>query len=261
MVQEGSSKLTRRIELTEKEHRELVWISRKWSAPYREVIRAKIVLMASRGLSHRNIARCLNLGRNNVRMWMRRYLLSRQKGLLSQSNSRALESAQKITRLLVILSDQLKQSDPTAALSQLAITYRKQYGVSLSKSSISRLINKSANLMRLRREIKSLPMAQPETYGKILTPTERQELNRTARHWTAPHHEVMRAKIVLLADQGLSHQEISRRLDLDRKIVSKWKRRYLLARTVRSRPKMRPMFYPAKRGKGAAKKETPRYPT
>ena len=240
-MRKGSSKLTRRIELTENEHRKLARISRKCSAPYREVIRAKIVLMANRGLSHREIARRLNLGRNNVRSWIRRYLLFQQEELLPQSNKRAPETDQRITRLLAILSDQLKQSEPTAALSRLAITYRKHYGISLSKSSISRLINKSEELMRLRHEIKSLPVMQPETYGKILTPTERQKLNRTARHWTAPHHEVMRAKIVLLADQGLSHQEISRRLDLDRKIVSKWKRRYLLDRTVRSRPKMRPI--------------------
>jgi transposase len=36
----------------------------------------------------------------------------------------------------------------------------------------------------------------------------------------------MRAKVVLLAAQGLSNKEIGKRLDLPRQIVSKWRKRF-----------------------------------
>jgi transposase len=38
--------------------------------------------------------------------------------------------------------------------------------------------------------------------------------------------EVLRAKIVLLAREGLSNAEIARRLDCTEKSVGKWRRRY-----------------------------------
>ena len=81
----GSSKTVLLIELTEKERQELTRVSKKWSASFREVIRAKIILMASRGLSHREISRRLNLGRPNVRRWIRRYLISQQQDGLDHS--------------------------------------------------------------------------------------------------------------------------------------------------------------------------------
>jgi transposase len=36
----------------------------------------------------------------------------------------------------------------------------------------------------------------------------------------------MRAKLILLASDGLSNKEIGQRLDLPRQIVSKWRKRY-----------------------------------
>jgi transposase len=36
----------------------------------------------------------------------------------------------------------------------------------------------------------------------------------------------MRAKIVLLAAEGLSNKQIGQRLDLPRQIVSKWRKRF-----------------------------------
>jgi len=59
---------------------------------------------------------------------------------------------------------------------------------------------------------------------------ERDELEARARRYTSPYRDVIRAKIVLLAAQGLSNEVIASRLDTPRQIVSKWRKRFCLAR-------------------------------
>ena len=63
-----------------------------------------------------------------------------------------------------------------------------------------------------------------------LTQQERDELAALARRYTSPYRDVIRAKIVLLAAQGLSNDVIGARLDTPCQIVSKWRRRFCLAR-------------------------------
>jgi len=50
------------------------------------------------------------------------------------------------------------------------------------------------------------------------------------RQYTSPYCDVIRAKIVLLAAQGLSNDVIASRLDSPRQVVSKWRQRFCLAR-------------------------------
>jgi hypothetical protein len=64
----------------------------------------------------------------------------------------------------------------------------------------------------------------------ILTEKERQHLESLMRHYTSPYCDVIRAKIILLAAEGLSNEVISSRLDTPRQIVSKWRKRFCLAR-------------------------------
>ena len=63
-----------------------------------------------------------------------------------------------------------------------------------------------------------------------LTEEDRDELEARARKYTSPYRDVIRAKIVLLAAQGLSNDVIAARLDTPRQIVSKWRKRFCLAR-------------------------------
>jgi len=63
-----------------------------------------------------------------------------------------------------------------------------------------------------------------------LTPDERRELQRRARKYTSPHRDVIRAKLILLAAEGLSNDVIAARLDTPRQIVSKWRRRFFYQR-------------------------------
>ena len=64
----------------------------------------------------------------------------------------------------------------------------------------------------------------------MLTSVEQDKLETRARKYTSPYRDVIRAKIVLLAAQGLSNDVIATRLDTPRQIVSKWRKRFALAR-------------------------------
>ncbi len=69
-------------------------------------------------------------------------------------------------------------------------------------------------------------MPRQSPFSITLTPADEARLQRTARHYTSPYRDVIRAKIVLYAAQGLSNDEIAHRLDTPRQIVSKWRKRF-----------------------------------
>src|SRR3954447_9910557 len=60
-----------------------------------------------------------------------------------------------------------------------------------------------------------------------LSETEERELRRRAGQYTRPHREVIRAKVILLAAEGLNDSEIARRLDCTDKTAAKWRRRFI----------------------------------
>ena len=72
--------------------------------------------------------------------------------------------------------------------------------------------------------INTMPRKSPFLIG--LDRTERRELEALARKYTSPYRDVVRAKIVLYAAEGLSNDEIAARLDTPRQIVSKWRKRF-----------------------------------
>ena len=59
-----------------------------------------------------------------------------------------------------------------------------------------------------------------------LTPAERADLESRSHRYSGPYRDVVRARIVLLATQGLENTEIARRLELPVQIVSKWRKRF-----------------------------------
>jgi transposase len=60
----------------------------------------------------------------------------------------------------------------------------------------------------------------------VLTADERAALEAQARRYTLPYRDVIRAKIALLAADGLGNDKIAGRLDTRREIVSKWRKRF-----------------------------------
>jgi transposase len=63
-----------------------------------------------------------------------------------------------------------------------------------------------------------------------LSRSERNWLEALARKYTAPYRDVVRAKVVLYAAEGLGNDEIACRLDLPRRMVGKWRKRFFLER-------------------------------
>jgi transposase len=69
-------------------------------------------------------------------------------------------------------------------------------------------------------------MPRKSPFSVSLTAGQRRELEARARRYTLPYRDVVRAKIVLMAAEGLDNDEIAARLDTRREIVSKWRKRF-----------------------------------
>jgi transposase len=69
------------IELSEQEREVLEAQARRYTLPYRDVIRAKIVLMAAAGLDNDEIAARLDTRREVVSKWRKRFYQQRLAGL------------------------------------------------------------------------------------------------------------------------------------------------------------------------------------
>ncbi len=59
-----------------------------------------------------------------------------------------------------------------------------------------------------------------------LTEEERAELEARCKEYASPYRDVVRAKIILLASEGLGNDRIAARLDMPRQIASKWRQRF-----------------------------------
>ena len=69
-------------------------------------------------------------------------------------------------------------------------------------------------------------MPRKSPYEIVLSPDETLELSRRASKYTLPYFKVVRAKMILLAAQGLANDEIAKRLDTRREVVSMWRKRF-----------------------------------
>ena len=73
-------------------------------------------------------------------------------------------------------------------------------------------------------------MPRQSPYIIELSRAERAELLARSRRYTSRYRDVIRAKIVLLASEGMANDAIAVRLDTPRQIVSKWRRRFHVQR-------------------------------
>ena len=71
-------------------------------------------------------------------------------------------------------------------------------------------------------------MSRSSPFVIVLSGADRGELQRRARCYTLPHAEVVRAKIVLLAADGLENTVIAARLDVHAGVVSRWRKRFAI---------------------------------
>jgi len=135
------------------------------------------------------------------------------------------------------------------------------YGARRSRRALSTPFHKYANvlfpaciptLLCCCREGTDLPRKSP--YKIRLTQQEREELERRANKYTLPYFTVSRAKMILLAQQDLSNDQIADRLSTRREIVSRWRKRFFEKRLagLEDYPRPgRPRVFPPRTGRAS----------
>ena len=63
-----------------------------------------------------------------------------------------------------------------------------------------------------------------------LSSAEQAELQRRAGKYTLSYFQVQRAKMILLAAEGLNNDQIAARLDSRREVVGRWRKRFFADR-------------------------------
>jgi hypothetical protein len=96
----------------------------------------------------------------------------------------------------------------------------------------------------------AMPRRSP--YTIVLRHEERRKLEARAAQYTLPYFQVVRARMILHAAEGLSNDQIAERLDTRREVVSLWRKRFFEERLAgleeRARPG-RPRSFPPRTGR------------
>lgn len=90
-------------------------------------------------------------------------------------------------------------------------------------------------------------MPRKSPYSIILSQDEEGELISRVNKYTLPYFKVTRAKMILLAAQDLSNDEIADKLSTRREVVSMWRKRFFEERLegLEDHPRPgRPRFFP-----------------
>jgi hypothetical protein len=83
-------------------------------------------------------------------------------------------------------------------------------------------------------------MPRRSPYTIVLRQEERQQLETRAAKYTLPYFEVVRARMILHAAEGLSNDLIAERLDTRREVVSLWRKRFFEERLAGLEERARP---------------------
>jgi hypothetical protein len=75
------------IDLSAHERETLESLARKYTLPYFEVLRAKLILLAAEGYPNDEIAAALSVGRDVVSLWRKRFFYHRLPGLEERPRS------------------------------------------------------------------------------------------------------------------------------------------------------------------------------
>lgn len=95
-------------------------------------------------------------------------------------------------------------------------------------------------------------MPRKSPYPIVLTQDEKRELQRRATKYTLPYFEVLRAKMILMAAQGMTNDDIAQALATRREVVSQWRKRFFEERLpgLQERPRPgRPRTFPPSSGR------------
>ena len=90
-------------------------------------------------------------------------------------------------------------------------------------------------------------MPRRSPYRIVLSDEERAVLVSVARSYTLPYWQVVRARMVLMAADGMRNDEIAAQLQCGRDVVSQWRKRFFEQRLagLEDRPRRgRPPVFP-----------------
>jgi hypothetical protein len=79
-------------------------------------------------------------------------------------------------------------------------------------------------------EVEDTGMPRQSPFPITLTQQEASRLQRMAAKYTLPYFQVIRAKMILLAAEGLANDQIARMLHTRREVVSLWRKRFFKQR-------------------------------
>lgn len=83
-------------------------------------------------------------------------------------------------------------------------------------------------------------MPRKSPFSIVLSRDEARELSHRAAKYTLPYYQVVRAKMILLAADGMSNDEIAASLHTRREIVSLWRKRFFEERLAGLEDQSRP---------------------
>lgn len=97
-------------------------------------------------------------------------------------------------------------------------------------------------------------MPRTSPYKIVLRDEERQELESRTDRYTLPFFQVVRARMILYAAEGLPNDQIAKRLDTRREVVSLWRKRFFEERLagLEELPRPgRPRSFPPRTGRAS----------
>ena len=95
-------------------------------------------------------------------------------------------------------------------------------------------------------------MPRKSPFQIVLSEQEERELGVRARKYTLAYFQVQRAKMILMAAEGMDNDEIAARLDTRREVVCFWRKRFVEKRLdgLEERPRPgRPRAFPPRGGR------------
>ena len=110
-------------------------------------------------------------------------------------------------------------------------------------SKLSTPFHKYTNVLGLHLHAapwQSAGMPRTSPFAIVLRAEERRELEARAAKYTLPYFQVMRARMILHAAEGLSNDQIAHRLDTRREVVSLWRKRFFEERLAGLEERARP---------------------
>ena len=69
-------------------------------------------------------------------------------------------------------------------------------------------------------------MPRKSPFAIVLSDSEKAELQKRASRYTLPYFVVVRAKMILLAADGLENDQIAAQLGARREVVCRWRKRF-----------------------------------